>query len=153
MPFSKEDLHMRKGLRESKNYSSRQFLQEFPEKHWTRSCSVLFSAILISRVGRIMNNIPPASPVFRQSYQFLHCQSSPFLYVAQPICSRSSSFPISRHCALHDDFLQAYSLSSHDVSEVTKFSFFYRLQETPLHSCLLQHPFIFSHFRPRYVHD
>ena len=37
MPFSKEDLHMRKGLKESKNYSSRQFLQEFPEKHWTRS--------------------------------------------------------------------------------------------------------------------
>src|SRR5688572_21394334 len=79
-----------------------------------------------------MNNIPPTSPVFRQSYQFLHCQSSPFLYVAQPVCSRSSSFPISRHCALlplHDVFLQAYSLSSHDVSEVTKFSFFYRLLE------------------------
>src|SRR5688572_33384334 len=93
MPFSKEDLHMRKGLRESKNYSSRQFLQEFPEKHWTRSCSVLFSAILVSRVGRIMNNIPPASSVFRQSYQFLHCQSSPFLYVAQPVCSR---FPLFR---------------------------------------------------------
>ena len=37
MPFSKEDLHMIKRLRESKNYSSRQFLQEFPEKHWTRS--------------------------------------------------------------------------------------------------------------------
>ena len=37
MPFSKEDLHMIKGLRESKNYSSCQFLQEFPEKHWTRS--------------------------------------------------------------------------------------------------------------------
>ena len=37
MPFSKEDLHMIKGLRESKNYSSRQFLREFPEKHWTRS--------------------------------------------------------------------------------------------------------------------
>src|SRR5688572_16398910 len=37
MPFSKEDLHLIKGLRESKNYSSRQFLQEFPEKHWTRS--------------------------------------------------------------------------------------------------------------------
>ena len=37
MPFSKEDLHMIKGLRESKNYSNRQFLQEFPEKHWTSS--------------------------------------------------------------------------------------------------------------------
>ena len=37
MPFIKEDLHRIKGLRESKNYSSRQFLQEFPEKHWTRS--------------------------------------------------------------------------------------------------------------------
>ena len=37
MPFSKEDLHMIKGLKESKNYSSRQFLREFPEKHWTRS--------------------------------------------------------------------------------------------------------------------
>src|ERR1043165_2124896 len=37
MPFSKQDLHMIKGLRESKNYSSRQFLREFPEKHWTRS--------------------------------------------------------------------------------------------------------------------
>ena len=35
MPFSKEDLHMIKGLRESKNYSSHQFLREFPEKHWT----------------------------------------------------------------------------------------------------------------------
>ena len=33
MPFSKEDLHMIKGFRES----SHQFLQEFPEKHWTRS--------------------------------------------------------------------------------------------------------------------
>src|SRR5688572_32425215 len=114
-------------------------------------CSVLFSAILASRVGRIMNNIPPASSVFRHSYQFLHCQSSPFFYVAQPVYSWSSSFPISRHCSLHDVFLQAYSLSSHDVSEVTKFSFFYRLQETPLHSCLLQHPFIFPHFRPRYI--
>jgi hypothetical protein len=29
MPFSKEDLHMIKGLRESKNYNSRQFLREF----------------------------------------------------------------------------------------------------------------------------
>src|SRR5688572_11095451 len=86
-------------------------------------CSVLFSAILASRVGRIMNNIPPASSVFRQSYQFLHCQSSPFLYVAQPVCSWSSSFPISRHCALHDVFLQAYSLSSHDVSEVTRVTY------------------------------
>src|SRR5688572_11594109 len=28
---------MIKGLRESKNYSSRQFLPEFPKKHWTRS--------------------------------------------------------------------------------------------------------------------
>ena len=36
MLFSKEDLHMIKGLRESKIYSSRQFLREFPEKHWTR---------------------------------------------------------------------------------------------------------------------
>ena len=32
MPFINEDLHMIKGLRESKNYSSRQFLREFPEK-------------------------------------------------------------------------------------------------------------------------
>ena len=28
---------MIKGVRESKNYSSHQFLREFPEKHWTRS--------------------------------------------------------------------------------------------------------------------
>ena len=100
-----------------------------------------------------MNNIPPTSPVFRQSYHFLHCQSRPFLYVAQPVCSRSSSFPFSRHCALHDVFLHAYSLSSHDVSEINQFSFFYRLQQTPLHSCHPQHPFICPHFRPRYIHD
>jgi len=32
--FIKKDLHVIKGLRESKNYSSRQSLQNISEKHW-----------------------------------------------------------------------------------------------------------------------
>jgi len=36
MPVSKEELQMIKGLKESKNYSSRKFLRELPEKHLIR---------------------------------------------------------------------------------------------------------------------
>lgn len=37
MPFTEEDKHLIKSLREEKHYSSRQFLKEFPHRHWTRS--------------------------------------------------------------------------------------------------------------------
>lgn len=37
MPFSEEDKHLIKVLREEKRYSSRQLLKEFPRKNWSRS--------------------------------------------------------------------------------------------------------------------
>jgi hypothetical protein len=36
MVFSEEDKHLIKGLRQSKSYSSRKFIREFPEKKWSR---------------------------------------------------------------------------------------------------------------------
>lgn len=36
MPFTEEDKHLIKVLREEKRYSSRQFLSEFPNKNWSR---------------------------------------------------------------------------------------------------------------------
>ena len=36
MPFTEEDKHLIKVLREEKRYSSRQLLAEFPTKNWSR---------------------------------------------------------------------------------------------------------------------
>jgi hypothetical protein len=36
MPFSEEDKHFIKVLREEKQYSSRRFLKEFPNRDWSR---------------------------------------------------------------------------------------------------------------------
>jgi len=36
MPFTEEDRHLIKVLREEKQYSARQFLSEFPNKNWSR---------------------------------------------------------------------------------------------------------------------
>jgi len=36
MPFTEEDKHLIKVLREEKRYSSRRFLKEFPNRNWSR---------------------------------------------------------------------------------------------------------------------
>src|SRR6218665_3723489 len=74
---------------------------------WTdvdrRFCSVLFSALLASRVGRIMHDVPPMSSVFRHSYQVLLCSSGPCSYIIHPVDPRSSFSPSSRNHALYEE--------------------------------------------------
>src|SRR6218665_3122115 len=72
--------------------------------------SVLFSALLASRVGRIMHDVPPTSSVFRHSHQVLLCSSGPCFYIIHPVDPRSSFSPSSRNRALYD------LLSKHDPS-------------------------------------
>src|SRR6218665_3359993 len=52
-------------------------------------CSVLFSALLASRVGRIMHDVPPTSSVFRHSYQVFLCSSGSCSYIIHPVNPRS----------------------------------------------------------------
>src|SRR6218665_1011046 len=56
-----------------------------PNKCMWGVCSVLFSALLASRVGRIMHDVPPTSSVFRHSYQILLCASGPCSYIIHPV--------------------------------------------------------------------
>src|SRR6218665_1832812 len=54
---------------------------------------VLFSALLASRVGRIMHDVPPTSSVFRHSLYQVLCLSGPCSYnIIHPVDPRSSFF-------------------------------------------------------------
>src|SRR6218665_2491220 len=63
-------------------------------------CSVLFSAFLASRVGRIMHDVPPTSSVFRHSYQVLLIWVMLF---GVSLDGRSPSLSISQYGGLRPD--------------------------------------------------
>src|SRR6218665_4074853 len=67
----------------------------------------LYSALLASRISRILQDVPPTSRVFRHSYQVLLCSSGPCYYIIHPVNPRSSFSPSSRNRALYDLLFQA----------------------------------------------
>src|SRR6218665_1108292 len=92
-------MHRRRGPSKDQAYLRPTFV--------SNDCSVLFSALLASRVGRIMHDVPPTSSVFRHSYQVLMCSSGPCSYIVHPVDPRSSLYPTSQNRALDDLLFQA----------------------------------------------
>ena len=91
-----------------------------------------------------MDHLSPCLAVFCEPQQLSQCTVRCLQYVINPTSCRSTSRPASLDTSLNYCFLQTFTWTSHNMSEVAQFALYDRLKKLTVGSHFLQHAVIRS---------